>query len=89
MAQSPRGLIKSATNGADLYGFTAQFQKRLDALGEISVDEFLERYERPEQYVDSLSYDPVSDEFSAKPGPRLFVNRTVATTGSQFFFWLE
>ena len=45
----------------------AQFQKRLDALGEISVDEFLERYERPEQYVDSLSYDPVSDEFSAKP----------------------
>ena len=66
-AQSPQGLLKSATNGADLYGFMAQFQKRLDALGEISVDEFLERYERPEQYVDSLSYDPVSDEFSAKP----------------------
>ena len=63
MAQSSVSQVSSAEDGADLYGFTSQFQEKLSALGEISVDEFLERYDRPEQFVDSLSYDPASEAF--------------------------
>ncbi len=56
-------MVSSAKDGADLYGFTEQLETNLASLGEISVDEFVERYDRPQQFVESLSYDPASAEF--------------------------
>ena len=57
--------VSTGEDGADLYGFSARFEENLEAIGEISIDDFLDRYERPEQFVETLSYDPVSAEFLA------------------------
>ena len=62
-AQSTISQVSTAADGADLYGFASEFREALEDVGEISVDEFLERYDRPDQFVDSLSYDPASEEF--------------------------
>lgn len=54
--------VVSAEDGADLYGFSDRFSQALGELGEISVEEFVERYARTD-YVEAIDYDPTSAEF--------------------------
>jgi hypothetical protein len=54
--------VVSAEDGADLYGFSDRFAQALGELGEISVEEFVERYGRTD-YVEAIDYDPTSAEF--------------------------
>ncbi len=55
--------VTTAADSAEVYGFADEFKDRLAAIGEISVEAFLEHYDHPEQYVESLSYDPLDPEF--------------------------
>ena len=55
--------VTTAEDGADLYGFTSEFKAALAANSQLSVDEFLNRYDQSDRYVTELSYDPTNAEF--------------------------
>ena len=67
-------MVTSAASGAELYGFSEELARRLDALGEITVTEFLERYPDPGHLLSEISYDPTDaqfwKEFNRPPGKR-------------------
>ena len=57
--------VVTASDPAELYGFASEFKQQLATIGEISLEEFLANYDHPEQYIESLSYDPLDPEFEA------------------------
>jgi hypothetical protein len=55
--------VMTAENGADLYGFTSEFKEALAENSELTVEEFLNRYDQSDRFVSELSYDPTNAEF--------------------------
>ncbi len=52
-----------ASGGAEVFGYGAAFARELDALGQITADQFAALYPPAADYVTEISYDPTSARY--------------------------
>ncbi|HEY9829927.1 MAG TPA: DUF3160 domain-containing protein, partial [Stenomitos sp.] len=52
-----------AKDSADVFGYTTAFQEALQKIGQISPQEFAQRYATPAKYLSKISFDPTTAKF--------------------------
>lgn len=52
-----------AKDSADVFGYTTAFEEALQKIGQISPQEFAQRYATPAKYLPQISFDPTTAKF--------------------------
>ena len=75
-------LTKLGQGGAEIFGYSSFFQRNLETLGQISLDEFTDRYKVDAPYLPEIETDPTQaaywDRFNTNPNEH---NRPDTETG--------
>lgn len=65
----------TSSSGEEIFGFASSFAKELEKVGQLSVEEFLERYSDADDRLGAIDFNPEEsefwDEFNAVPTKRM------------------
>jgi hypothetical protein len=56
-------LTPIAKDSADVFGYTIEFDEALKKIGQISPQQFAQRYATPAKYLPQISFDPTTAKF--------------------------
>jgi hypothetical protein len=61
--QSPRKTVGAKTNPTEPFGYTAAFEEELAKVGQITPEQFRERYAPKTAYLPRITWDPTTSQF--------------------------